>query len=103
MAIELFLKSKLYLVDGWEKYEFSHDVVNMYRHLKKRFLPKEELTSLITLCRKYFNEARYPHGDISIYTEVFAQEFLGCVNCVKDYIDNVCVATIDDLQSKYNK
>jgi hypothetical protein len=29
-------------------------------------------------------------------------EFLGYVTDVKDFIDNVCIATMDDLQNKYS-
>jgi HEPN domain-containing protein len=73
LAVELFLKSRINLVDGWQKYEFSHDVINIYRHLLKRFPSETYLTKAITLNRKYFNESRYPHGDVSIYTREFAQ------------------------------
>ena len=103
LAIELFLKSKISLVEGWERFEFSHDVVNMYRHLTKRFPSKTDLTKEITLGRKYFNESRYPYDDTAIYTKEFAQEFLEYVAAVKDYIDNQCIASIDDLQDKFQK
>ena len=54
LAIELYLKSKLPLVDDGEQFEFSHDVVNIYRHIKKRFAPKSDLLKIITMGRKYF-------------------------------------------------
>ena len=103
LAIELFLKSRLNLVNGWEKYEFSHDVVNIYRHLLKRFPAKTDLTKVITFGRKYFNESRYPHGGTEIYTFNFAQEFLEYVESVKSYIDNECIANIDDLKEKFSQ
>ena len=103
LSIELFLKSRLHLVDGWEEYEFSHDVINIYRHLQKRFPSKIDLTKMITLGRKYFNESRYPHGDTAIYTKEFAQEFLEHVANVRSYIDDECIANIGDLKNKFKK
>ena len=103
LAIELFLKSRLPLVEGWEEYEFSHDVINIYRHLSKKFRSKTDLTKMITLGRKYFNESRYPHGDTAVYTRDFAQEFLEYVSSVRSYIDNECIADIDDLQDRFRK
>jgi len=43
LAMELYLKSRLQLVDDWEKYEFSHDIINIYRHLTKRFTSSKEM------------------------------------------------------------
>ena len=103
LAVELYMKSKLSLVNGGERFEFSHDVVNIYRLLCKRYEPKNDLLHAVSLSRKYFNESRYPHGDVEIYTEEFAQEFLGYVDDVKNYIDNDCEATIDDLKNKFQK
>ena len=103
LAIELFLKSRLPLVEGWEEFEFSHDVINIYRHLTKRFRSKVDLTKMITLGRKYFNESRYPHGDTAVYTREFAHEFLEYVEIVRSYIDNECIANFDDLQDKFRK
>ena len=103
LAMELYLKSKLHLVEDGDQFEFSHDVVNIYRQLKRRFMPKDDLLKIITMGRKYFNESRYPSGGTEVYTESFAQEFLGYVKDVKDYIDNECIATIDDLQNKFKK
>jgi len=103
LAIELFLKSKLHLVEGWEIYEFSHDVVNIYRHLLKKFTSKIDLTKMITMSRKYFNESRYPHSNTTIYTNEFAGEFLEYVTIIKSYVDDECIATINDLQDKFRK
>ena len=102
LAIELYLKSRLNLVDGWEKYEFSHDVINIYRHLNKRFPAATDLTRGIALSRKYFNESRYPHGDTVVYTNEFAHNFLDYVTAVKHYIDNECIANINDLKDKFS-
>jgi len=103
LAMELYLKSKLHLADKGENYAYSHDTINMYIQLAKRYKPDEDLLKLVKLGKKYFNESRYPHGDRAIYTKAFAQEFLDCVESIKSYIDDVCVANIDDLQNKFRK
>ena len=103
LAIELYLKSKLHLTENGEDYAYSHDTINMYIHLANRFKPNESLFHSIKLVRKYFTESRYPYDDTAIYTKEFAQEFLEYVAAVKDYIDNVCIANIDDLQDKFQK
>jgi len=102
LAIELYLKSKLYLVKYREGLEVSHDIVNLYRALITRFQPKVDMGSMVLRCRKYFHESRYPYSsDVSIYDEGFAKEFIAFVALIKDYVDNECIATMDDLKSKY--
>ena len=101
LAMELYLKSKLPLVDDGEQLEFSHDVVNIYRHLNKRFASVKDLLKIITMGRKYFNESRYPRGDTEIYTDEFAKKFFGYVENIISYINNECTATIDDLRNKF--
>ena len=103
LAVELFLKSRLYLVEGSEDYEFSHDTINIYRHLRTKFPSKIDLTRMITLARKYFNESRYPHGDTGVFTKDFALEFLENVETIKDYIDNECTADIKDLKGRFQR
>jgi len=77
LAAELFLKSKLLLVSHDEALEHSHDIVNIYKALRTRFEPKKSFDRMITKCRKYFNESRYPYSsDVSIYTKDFASEFI---------------------------
>ena len=103
LAVELYLKSKLHLVPHSDHLETSHDVVGQYKAIIKRYPPKSDLSFEIDRCRKYFNESRYPYaGDARVYTKEFADEFLHCVAAVKDFIDNKCIATVDDLKNKYN-
>jgi len=102
LAVELYLKSKLHLVPHKPYWETSHDVVNIYEALIKRFKPKSDFRAEITQSRKYFNESRYPYaGDLSVYTADFAQEFLDLVAKIRTYIDEDCLATLDDLTGKY--
>jgi len=100
LSIELYLKSKLYLMENGDDYVYTHDTVNMYQLLTKRFKFDKDIFSIIKTCRKYFNESRYPHAGTEVYTKEFAKEFLGNVESVKSFIDNDCVADITDLENK---
>ena len=103
LATELYLKSKLYLVPHRVELEKSHDVIGLYDALRKRFYPKTDMRASINLCRKYYNESRYPYnGNLDIYTKDFAKDFIDIVAEIKDFIDNECIATIEDLQNKYS-
>ena len=101
LAMELYLKAKLHLVEDGSQFEKSHDIVNVYRCLSKRFRPRKDLFKAINFGRKYFNESRYPFSGVEVYTEEFAAEFLGYVSDIRDFIDNDCIATLEDLTNKY--
>ena len=103
LAMELYLKSRLNFEGVNEKLEFSHDTVNIYRLIAMRFPPKKDLLKTVTFGRKYFNESRYPRGDVEVYTKEFADEFLIYVSAIKSYIDNECLVNLGDLQDKYKK
>ena len=103
LAVELYLKSKLHLVPHDDDLETSHDVIRIYNALTSRYQPKTNHKLMIVRCRKYFNESRYPSAvDVSVYTKDFASEFIDFVAAIRDFIDNECVATIDDLKGKYS-
>jgi len=104
LATELYLKSKLQLVPHDAELETSHDAIRMLAALTKRFPTGRKLKSMIRFCRKYYNEARYPYaGDVSAYTKDFAQQFLEFTATVREYVENDCLATMDDLADKYSK
>ena len=103
LAIELYLKSRLPLVENAASFEMSHDVVNIYRTLNKRSTSKKNLTRIVTLSRKYFNESRYPSSGTKMFTNELAAEFLEYVSEIKDYVDNQCIADINDLKNRYKK
>jgi HEPN domain-containing protein len=99
LSVELYLKSKLYLVSHEDGLERSHDVVNLYKALLTRYQPKTGFDRMIARCRKYFNESRYPYtSDVSIYTKEFAEEFIKFASDIRNFIDNDCLATMDDLK-----
>ena len=103
LAVGLYLKSKLHLVSHRVDLEKSHDVIGLYDALCSHYQPKVNMRSMINICRKYFNESRYPYdGDTSVYTQAFAKEFIDFVVDIRQFIDNECMATIDDLAAKYS-
>ena len=55
LSVELYLKSKLHLVEHREELEASHDIIGIYNSLIKRFIPKSNLKPMINMCRKYFH------------------------------------------------
>ena len=101
LSAELFLKSQLSITEPNSELDKSHDTLNIFKTLSKRFPAKRDMLQGIRYCRKYFNESRYPFGNDDIYTKEFAEEFLGYVKEIKRYIDEDCQSTIDDLQHKY--
>lgn len=102
LAVELYLKSCLPLVEYDIRLETSHDVVNIYRCLLTRYSSSMNLMPVITMCRKYFNESRYPYDITEVFTKEFASEFINYISAIKFYIDNECTASPDDLKKKYN-
>jgi HEPN domain-containing protein len=59
---------------------------------------------MLLLCRKYYGESRYPFGgDKTIYNKQFCEEFLKYLENVKEFVDNQCQATSDEVVEKYDK
>ena len=104
LSIELYLKSRLNLVEYPLDLDISHDILGIYKCIAKRYKYKKNLTASMTFSRKYYTEARYPFSDSSeVYTKEFCEEFLSRLDDVKDYVDNYCIPDLKDLQNKFNK
>ena len=57
---------------------------------------------MVKMSTKYFKDSRYSnYENLKIFTKEFADEFIDYVNQVKNYVDEKCVATLNDLQAKY--
>ena len=103
LAVECFLKAKVELIAPNDAKLGEHDSIYLYRLLKAKYDPKTDLSKDIVLCRKYHNEARYSNTvKLDVYNEEFTNRFIGIINAVKIFVDEECVATLDDLMSKYN-
>ena len=103
LAIEFFLKSVMNRVSEAEEFEFTHDVINLYYAIEKKYPSSKDLSEAVKYCRKYNNESRYPYGGADIFTEDFAEQFLEYAEDVKRYVDEECQATFEDLKNKFNK
>jgi len=103
LAIDLLLKSVLYRLDSTSGLLMGHDHIGMLRTIEKRY-PKPELRTVVKLSRKYFNDSRYSNNDnFPTFTEDLAADFIEYAQQVKDYVDNDCAATLEDLLKRFPK
>ena len=103
MAIEFFLKSVMEYVPDAHEFEFTHDVINLYAAIRKKYSSTKDLTEAMKYCRKYNNEARYPQGGTEVFTDDFAARFLTYAEDVKNYVDSECVISLQELKNKFDK
>ena len=104
LAVECFLKSKVEFIDPNNGELFKHDSIYLYRFLKSKYPSGKDISRDITLCRKYHNDSRYSNSARpEIFDKSFANRFIQIITEVKNYIDNDCAASLDDLAKKYNK
>jgi len=103
LAVECFLKSRIEMIDPNNPRLKEHDSIYFYRLLKEKYPTGENLLADIRLCRKYHNDARYSSTHKpELYDKEFANRLIDIVGKVKDYIDNECTATLEDLAEKFN-
>lgn len=103
LAVEFYLKSVMNRVPEAQEFEFTHDVINLYYAIKKKYPSSKDLSESVKYCRKYNNESRYPYSGTEIFTDDFAEQFLLYAEEVKCYVDDECQATIEDLKNKFNR
>ena len=103
LAVEFYLKSVMSRVPDAQEFEFTHDVINLYFAIRKKYPSSSDLSEAVKFCRRYINESRYPYSGLEIFTGNFAEQFLEYAEDVKRYIDEECQATIEDLKNKFNK
>lgn len=103
MCIEYLLKTKLVQINPTSQLIYGHDIINMYKEVETKFKPSKDLTTGVRFCRKYLNESRYPESGIEIYSKEFAEQFMQHLNDIKQFIDNECNATMDDLANRFAK
>ena len=103
LAVECFLKSKVEMIEPNNPRLKEHDSIYFYRLIKAKYSTGENLIADITLCRKYHSDARYSNTyKPELYDKAFANRLIDIVCKVKDYIDNECATTIEDLSNKFN-
>lgn len=102
LAIELYLKSRLFLVEHSINLEATHDVINIYKVISDVYGKDSAIGSAMSMVRKYANEARYPSLGV-IFDSDLANRFLSYVTLVKNYVDLKCVVTQQDLLDNFNR
>ena len=104
LAVECYLKSKVEFIDPNNPKLNEHDSIYFYRLLKLTYPSGKDIISGIRLCRKYHDDARYSNTtNTDVYDKVFANRFIQIVADVREYIENECAATLEDLQKKYDR
>jgi len=104
LSVECFLKSKVEVIDPLNERLREHDTIYFYRLLKSKYPSGKDIMTDIRLCRKYHNDARYSSKDnAEIYDKAFARRFIQIISDVKDYIDNDCSSSLNDLVKKYDR
>ena len=103
MCIEYMLKIKLVQIAPVSEFLDGHDIINIFKVVSAKYKPNKDLRSIVGFCRKYFNESRYPASGTGAYTKEFAEEFIQHVQAIKDYIDNECASSAEDLVNKFKK
>ena len=104
LAVECYLKSKVELVDLKNTKLNEHDTIYLYRVLRSKYPTGKDIICDKRLCRKYHSDVRYSNTvNSEVYDENFANRFIHIVESVREYIENECTATLEDLKMKYNK
>ena len=103
LAIELYLKAILLLIEPNSQYAESHDVIGIYEGVHKKYPSTYNLGPIVRMCRKYNNEIRYPQSNADIYDRDFAEGFLGYVDKIKNYVDNECHISNGDLINRFKQ
>ena len=104
LAVECFLKSQVSIIDPNNTKLGEHDSIYLYRLLKSKYTTDKDLMTDIRLCRKYHNDARYSNtANAEIYSKEFATRFISIVADVRDFIENDCALSLEDLAKKYEK
>ena len=102
MCMEYLLKSRLVQISPISEFLDGHDIINIFKTVHQKYKSSNNLRDIVRFCRKYFNESRYPASGTEVYTREFATEFIGYVKVIKEYIDNECISTMEDLIDKWN-
>ena len=101
LAGELYLKSVLHLVPHNTELEISHDIIGIYSAISSKYGKETKVTDAVKFLRKYFNESRYPTSDV-IFTLQLSDDFANYAKCIRDYIENKCHISVNDLMNYFN-
>ena len=102
LAAEIYFKSITNIIDPTFDTSKSHDINYVFQIVSRKYKPSQNLSPIVRMFRKYFNESRYPaDGNLDIFDKQFAQKFLNGLETIVDYVENECRISIEDLQNKF--
>ena len=82
----------------------GHNHVGIVTFIENVYPKKGDVRQAVKLSRKYFKDSRYSRSEnLAVFTEELADNFISYTKLIKDYVDNDCQATFDDLIKKFNK
>jgi len=104
LAIDLMLKSVLHRLEPTHDLIMGHNHVGIVTLIENVYPKKDDVRRAAKLSRKYFKDSRYSRSDnLAVFTEELADDFICYARLIKDYVDNDCQATLEDLLKMYNK
>ena len=109
LAIDLLLKSVLYRLDPANDLIMGHNHQGILKLLELRYPPsnpgdRDNLRLAVNLSRKYFKDSRYSSAEnFLLFDEEMAARLIYYAQLVKNYVDNDCQATLEDLTKKFGK
>jgi len=103
LAIDLLLKSVLYRMEPTHDLMMGHNHAGIVTFIENVYPKKDDVRHAAKLSRKYFKDSRYSRSEnLAVFTKALAGNFINYTNLIKDYVDNDCKATLEDLQKRFN-
>lgn len=104
LAIDLLLKSVMYRIDPTHDLIMGHNHAGIVTFIENTYPKKDDVRRVAKLSRKYFKDSRYSRSEnFVVFTEELADDFISYANLIKDYVDNDCRSTLEDLQKRFEK
>ena len=103
LAIDLLLKSVLYRIEPAHDLIMGHNHVGIVAFIESAYPKSTSVRHAAKMSRKYFKDSRYSRSEnLAVFTAELAENFISYVELVKNYVNNDCQATFEDLQGKFN-
>ena len=104
LAIDLLLKSVVYRIEPTHDLMMGHNHAGIVTFIENMYPKKDVVRHAAKLSRKYFKDSRYSRSEnLVVFTAKLADDFISYTMLIRNYVDNDCQATLDDLQKKFGK